>query len=197
MKLVDFVFALIHIHQYFMWQNEYYLCKSGATYKRSGEILSRGILLGVHKIIAIFRDANSLRTRPKLFFFFHNAFVPDSVLQRAQILFRKKQFWQYSFHSKEMDISNASKRSLLMYCARSLCQCNCSSVALPIKLSQAWILSLSTLVLLGGTKGRLHPLGVIELMSGLWLVFKGSTVHSRATCSTAVLLLPVEEELPG
>lgn len=84
-----------------------------------------------------------------------------------------------------------------MYCARSACQCNCGSVALPIKLSQAWIPSLSTLTLLGSTEGQLHPLGVIEQMSGLWLVFKGSAVHSCATCSIAVLLLPVEEELLG
>ena len=84
-----------------------------------------------------------------------------------------------------------------MYWARSACQCHCSSVALPIKLSQAWITSLSTLMLLGSTTGQLHPLRVTELMSGPWLVFKGSTVHSCATCSIAVLLLPVEKRLPG
>lgn len=196
MKLVGFVFALIHIHQYFTLQDERYLCKSKATYKCSGDIFSRGVLLGVH-IIAIFMDANSLRTKPKLFFF-HNAFVPNRVLQSAQILFSKKCLWQYSFHSEEMDVSDASKRSLLMYCAVSVCQCNCSSIALPIELSQAWIPSLSTLTLLGSTEGQLHPLGVVELIrSGLWLVFKGSTVHCCAPCSIAVLLLPVEKELSG
>lgn len=82
-----------------------------------------------------------------------------------------------------------------MYCARTACWC--SSVALPIKLSQAWIPSLPILVLLGIAEGQLHPLGFIEQMSGLWLMFKGSTVHRRATCNTTVLLLPVGEELSG
>lgn len=58
-----------------MCQNEHCLCKSGATYKHSGEILSRGILLGVHKITAVFMDASSLCTNSKLYFL-HNTFVP-------------------------------------------------------------------------------------------------------------------------
>lgn len=89
MKLTDVVLVLIHIHQCFMWQNEHRHCKSGATYKHSGEIFNRGVQQGVQEIITMFMDANSSCTKTKLLFF-HNTSVPNSVLQRAQILSRKK-----------------------------------------------------------------------------------------------------------
>ena len=84
--------------------------------------------------------------------------------------------------SKEMAISNERKRTLLKYCARGACQCNCSSVALPIQLPQAWIRSLSTLAQwLSRWQAR---------ASGL------RAAHAHAVCSTAAwLLLPVGEEL--